>query len=95
MPNVIARSAHGKPCLEHYTEDFVRTLCGVPLKGWSCAYPDMVIPEVACKRACRVAFAEQAKPLRSKIRTRVEPERVGRPIRPRTRVAQTREPAVA
>ena len=48
----LARSATGRPTLQHRTTDMNTTLCGLDMTSWSRAYQATPIREILCKK-CR------------------------------------------
>lgn len=50
MMYALARSASGRPTLQHRTNDMNRTLCGLDMRGWSRAYQGYPIKEILCKK---------------------------------------------
>lgn len=48
----IARTAAGRPSLQHLMEEgsWDRTACGLPVSGWSRAWQTEPIKEVLCKK---------------------------------------------
>lgn len=54
MIYLLARTAHGRPALQHKTEDFTMTLCGLDTSTWSKAYLGKPIPEILCRKCSRI-----------------------------------------
>lgn len=54
MMYLLARTAHGRPALQHKTEDFTMTLCGLDTSAWSRAYLGKAIPQILCKKCAKI-----------------------------------------
>ena len=51
MPHfVVARTASGRPSLQHITLDLDTTKCGMDISRWSRAYSSTPIKEILCKK---------------------------------------------
>jgi len=51
---IVARSAAGRPTLQHALAGWNTTLCGIDVRGWSRAYQENPIPEIVCKKCRRL-----------------------------------------
>lgn len=50
----LARSATGRPTLQHRTTDMNTTLCGLDMTSWSRAYQAVPIREILCKKCGKI-----------------------------------------
>ena len=57
MTYVLARTAGGRPALQHKTDDHDVTLCGLDITGWSRAYTRTPIKEILCKKCGKAELA--------------------------------------
>jgi hypothetical protein len=57
MPTyVVARSAKGRPTLQHALVSWNTTACGLDVTAWSRAYQEAPITEIVCKKCRRLVI---------------------------------------